>query len=101
PGQCRRHLNTSTPPRAAPSARLNQALAGVEAGAGWWASLAQAASGLPHDADEARALAVFDTLRPLRADIEVLAAACLHLWPALRAALPKAALEQAPRVKLL
>ncbi|WP_374604874.1 bifunctional (p)ppGpp synthetase/guanosine-3',5'-bis(diphosphate) 3'-pyrophosphohydrolase [Arenimonas sp.] len=80
---------------------MQQALAGVEAGAAWWAALVDASAGLPADAGHDRALAVFDTLRPLRADPEVLAAAVLHQWPALRAALPAAALEQAPRLKLL
>ncbi|MFH2078971.1 MAG: bifunctional (p)ppGpp synthetase/guanosine-3',5'-bis(diphosphate) 3'-pyrophosphohydrolase [Pseudomonadota bacterium] len=90
-------MNTSTPPQA----RLQQALAGVEAGAAWWAALVETAARLPADADQNRALAVFETLRPLRADPEVLAAACLHQWPALRAALPAPALEQAPRLKRL
>lgn len=80
---------------------MQQALAGVEAGAAWWPELVQAAAGLPADADQGRALAVFDTLRPLRADPEVLAAAVLHQWPALRAALPAATLEKAPRLKRL
>ena len=90
-------MNTVTPPQA----RLQQALAGVEAGAAWWAALVETAARLPADADQNRALAVFETLRPLRADPEVLAAACLHQWPALRAALPAPVLEQAPRLKRL
>ena len=76
-------MNTSAPPRP----RLQQALAGVEAGAAWWAALVETAARLPADPGQARALAVFETLRPLRADPEVLAAACLHQWPALREAL--------------
>ena len=90
-------MNTSAPPRP----RLQQALAGVEAGAAWWAALVETASRLPADPDQARALAVFETLRPLRADPEVLAAACLHQWPALREALPAPVLAQAPRLKRL
>ncbi|KFL35845.1 RelA/SpoT family protein [Arenimonas donghaensis] len=80
---------------------MKQALASVEAGAAWWPALVEAAAGLPADKDERCALAVLDTLRPLRADAEVQAAAALHLWPALRAALPGKALEQAPRVQRL
>ena len=90
-------MNTSAPPRP----RLQQALAGVEAGAAWWAALVETAARLPADPGQARALAVFETLRPLRADPEVLAAACLHQWPALRAALPAPVLAQAPRLKRL
>ncbi|GAB2670516.1 bifunctional (p)ppGpp synthetase/guanosine-3',5'-bis(diphosphate) 3'-pyrophosphohydrolase [Arenimonas aestuarii] len=90
-------MNTATPPQTL----LHQALASIEAGAAWWPALVETAARLPADADQNRALAVFETLRPLRADPEVLAAACLHQWPALRAALPAAALEQAPRLKRL
>ncbi|WP_425476573.1 bifunctional (p)ppGpp synthetase/guanosine-3',5'-bis(diphosphate) 3'-pyrophosphohydrolase [Arenimonas composti] len=59
------------------------------------------AAGLPPCAEEAFAVRVLATLAPLRADAEVIAAASLHLWPALRAALPAGALDAVPRVPAL
>jgi GTP pyrophosphokinase len=62
------------------------------------AQLAAAAAGLPACPAEKLAVRVLSALQPLRADPEVLAAAALHLWPELRAALPPAALAGAPRL---
>jgi GTP pyrophosphokinase len=91
-------LNTPVPHG---STRLSHWLARHDAGQPLLAALAGAAAGLPPGPAEAKALAVLDTLHPLRADAEVLAAAALHLWPALREALPPEALARAPRVGLL
>lgn len=95
-------MNTAAPHHE----RLAQALAGPEAGpdasSPWLAALVAAAARLPADAAAREALQVLDTLRPLRADAEVRAAAALHAWPALREALPADALASAPRlVRLL
>ena len=95
-------MNTAAPHHE----RLAQALAGPEAGpdasSPWLAALVAAAARLPADAAGREALQVLDTLRPLRADAEVRAAAALHVWPALREALPADALAAAPRlVRLL
>ncbi len=49
------------------------------------AALGSAATTLPHAPEESLAVHVLAVLLPLRADPEVLAAAALHLWPALRA----------------
>ncbi|ODS63042.1 MULTISPECIES: bifunctional (p)ppGpp synthetase/guanosine-3',5'-bis(diphosphate) 3'-pyrophosphohydrolase [unclassified Arenimonas] len=85
-----------------PPARLAPLLArpgtGHEPGAPLLATLATAAGSLPAGPGEAMACKVLETLRPLRADPEVQAAAALHLWPALREALPAQALAAAPRV---
>ncbi|KAA2284886.1 bifunctional (p)ppGpp synthetase/guanosine-3',5'-bis(diphosphate) 3'-pyrophosphohydrolase [Arenimonas fontis] len=59
------------------------------------------AEGLPADADEARTLRVLAVLQTLRADPEVLAAAALHGWPALRAASAGALPADAPRLPAL
>jgi len=61
-------------------------------------ALASAARGLPPAPEEAMALRVLAALQPLRADPEVLVAAALHLWPALRHALPSSVLASAPRL---
>ena len=53
------------------------------------------------DDGEHRAVRVLDALRPLRPDAEVIAATALHLWPALRAALPPTTLAAHPRVAVL
>ncbi|HEX5756132.1 MAG TPA: bifunctional (p)ppGpp synthetase/guanosine-3',5'-bis(diphosphate) 3'-pyrophosphohydrolase [Arenimonas sp.] len=50
--------------------------------------LIEPAQRLPADPQEALLLAVLDVLVPLRADSDVLTAAALHLWPALREAAP-------------
>ena len=55
-------------------------------------ALASAATRLPHAPEESLAVHVLAVLQPLRADPEVLAAAALHLWPALRAAVDPDAL---------
>ncbi|PZO09563.1 MAG: GTP diphosphokinase [Lysobacteraceae bacterium] len=62
------------------------------------AGLAEAARALPACAAEQLAVRVLAALQPLRADPEVLAAAALHLWPELRAALPAAVLASSPRL---
>jgi len=61
-------------------------------------ALAEAARELPPAAEEAMALRVLVALQPLRADPEVQMAAALHLWPALRQALPAGTLATAPRL---
>ncbi|WP_460456246.1 RelA/SpoT family protein [Arenimonas alkanexedens] len=50
-------------------------------------ALGAAAHALPHAPEESLAVRVLAVLQPLRVDPEVLAAAALHLWPALRAGL--------------
>jgi len=85
----------------APRDRLGHRLAIQEGGAPWLATIAGAAAGLPRAPEEGLALRVLETLQPLRPDAEVVAAAALHLWPALREALPPGALDPAPRVGLL
>jgi GTP pyrophosphokinase len=60
--------------------------------------LAAAARELPPTPEEAMAMRVLAALQPLRADPEVLVAAALHLWPALRAAMPAQALATSPRL---
>ena len=62
------------------------------------AALTRAARELPPGPEEAMALRVLAALQPLRVDPEVLLAAALHLWPALRQALPSGALATAPRL---
>jgi len=62
------------------------------------AGLAGAAQALPPCASEQLAVRVLAALQPLRADPELLAAAALHLWPDLRAALPATALAASPRL---
>ena len=62
------------------------------------AALREAAADLPASAERAQAERVLATLQPLRADPEVMAAAALHLWPALRAAVPAAALAASTRL---
>ncbi|WP_414637016.1 bifunctional (p)ppGpp synthetase/guanosine-3',5'-bis(diphosphate) 3'-pyrophosphohydrolase [Arenimonas sp.] len=53
-------------------------------GNGLLSALQAAAATLPHAPEETLAVHVLTVLQPLRADPEVLAAAALHLWPALR-----------------
>ncbi|MCX7032621.1 MAG: bifunctional (p)ppGpp synthetase/guanosine-3',5'-bis(diphosphate) 3'-pyrophosphohydrolase [Arenimonas sp.] len=60
--------------------------------------LAAAAAELPACEPERMAVRVLAALQPLRADPEVLAAAALHLWPGLRAALPAEVLAGSPRL---
>jgi GTP pyrophosphokinase len=62
------------------------------------AALAAAARELPAAPEEGMALRVLAALQPLRADPEVLVAAALHLWPALRAAMPAQAVAASPRL---
>jgi GTP pyrophosphokinase len=94
-------LNTANPHSARLAPILSGPDAGPEAGAPWLAAIAALAARLPSDPGERLAVAVLETLRPLRADAEVRAAAALHLWPALREALPADGLESAPRVARL
>ncbi|MFY2765347.1 RelA/SpoT family protein [Arenimonas sp. MALMAid1274] len=61
-------------------------------------ALQAAAAPLPPAPEEVLALRVLAVLQPLRADPEVVAAAALHLWPALREALPGSALAASPRL---
>ncbi|KFN47313.1 bifunctional (p)ppGpp synthetase/guanosine-3',5'-bis(diphosphate) 3'-pyrophosphohydrolase [Arenimonas metalli] len=79
-----------TPPRATP--RLHDWFAGHAAHAPLLAALRDAAAALPRAPEETLAVHVLAVLQPLRADPEVLAAAALHLWPALRAAVAPEAL---------
>ncbi|HLU12458.1 MAG TPA: bifunctional (p)ppGpp synthetase/guanosine-3',5'-bis(diphosphate) 3'-pyrophosphohydrolase [Arenimonas sp.] len=64
-------------------------------------SLRPLAARLPPGADEARVLRVLELLQSLRADAELLAAAMLHGWPELRAAVPATLLAKAPRLPAL
>ena len=84
--------NTAPPPRLAPW------LAAHGPATPLLAQLAAAAQSLPACPAEALAVRVLAALQPLRADPEVLAAAALHLWPELRAALPAAASAPSPRL---
>ncbi len=70
--------------------RLADALDAPAAAPTWQPALREVAARLPADPDEAFALKVLDVLQPLRADPDVMAAAAVHAWPALRAALPPA-----------
>jgi GTP pyrophosphokinase len=80
-----------TPPRHHPP-RLHTWLAEHGAATPLLSALRTAAAALPHAPEETLAVHVLAVLQPLRADPEVLAAAALHLWPALRAGLDEAAL---------
>ena len=64
-------------------------------------ALREAAAGLPASAESGLVERVLATLQPLRADPEVMAAAALHLWPALRAAVPAEVLAASPRLPSL
>jgi GTP pyrophosphokinase len=64
-------------------------------------ALREASAELPASSEQAQATRVLAVLQPLRADPEVMAAAALHLWPALRAAVPAAALAASPRLLAL
>jgi len=90
-------LNSSHAPRD----RLSHRLSVQDGGAPWLPAIAAAAGALPPAPAERLALEVLDTLQPLRPDAEVVAAAALHAWPALREALPAGTLDKAPRVALL
>ncbi|HEU0153298.1 MAG TPA: bifunctional (p)ppGpp synthetase/guanosine-3',5'-bis(diphosphate) 3'-pyrophosphohydrolase [Arenimonas sp.] len=72
-----------SPPRHHPP-RLHAWLADHGPGNGLLSALQAAAATLPHAPEETLAVHVLTVLQPLRADPEVLAAAALHLWPALR-----------------
>ena len=85
-------------PNTAPMPRLARWLPDHGPATPLLAHLAAAAAALPGCAAENMAVRVLATLQPLRADPEVLAAAALHLWPELRAALPAAALAGSPRL---
>lgn len=85
-------------PNTAPPPRLAHGLPAHGPATPLLAHLATAAASLPACPAEAMAVRVLAALQPLRADPEVLAAAALHLWPELRAALPAAALAGSPRL---
>jgi GTP pyrophosphokinase len=72
-----------TPPRHHPP-RLHTWLAEHGPAAPLLSALRATAATLPHAPEESLAVNVLAVLQPLRADPEVLAAAALHLWPALR-----------------
>jgi len=91
-------LNTPIHPPTRLAPLLARPGTGPEPGAPLLAALASTAAALPAGPGEAMACKVLETLRPLRADAEVQAAAALHLWPGLREALPPATLAGAPRV---
>src|SRR5690606_3711145 len=95
--ESRRHL---PPPRNA-MPRLTDWLDDPAAASPLLQSLRPHAARLPACAEEARVLQVLEVRPALRADQEVLAAAILHGWPALRAAVPKQALSAAPRLPAL
>ncbi len=81
-----------------PPSRLSPWLDGPGSAAPLAAALREAARELPDSPEEVLAKRVLATLQPLRADPEVMAAAALHLWPALRAAVPATALAASPRL---
>ena len=85
-------------PNTAPPPRLAHWLAAHGPATPLLAQLAAAAQALPAGAAESLAVRVLAALQPLRADAEVMAAAALHLWPELRAALPSATLAASPRL---
>jgi GTP pyrophosphokinase len=85
-------------PPTIPPPRLGPWLAEQEATGSLLAAVQGTAAALPAEPAELQAVRVLEALRPLRADAEVMSAAALHLWPALRAALPPAALAAAPRL---
>ncbi len=92
--ECRRHLET----RPHAPRRLATWLDAPAFDSPLLQPLRQAAAQLPADPDEAFALRVLEVLAPLRADADVIAAAALHLWPALRAGVPAAAVSGDPRL---
>lgn len=63
--------------------------------------LTAVAQTLPPGPEESLLLAVLDVLAPLRADPEVLLAAALHLWPALRMTVSPAAMASVPALPAL
>lgn len=65
------------------------------------AALREAVHGLPGSPDADLAQRVLAALQPLRPDPEVMAAAALHLWPALRAAVPAPLLAASPDLPVL
>ena len=85
-------------PHSTPPSRLAPWLAAHGPATALLSQLSTAAAALPACDAEHRAVHVLSALQPLRADAEVLAAAALHLWPELRAALPAAALAASPRI---
>jgi len=80
-----------TPPRHPPP-RLQTWLAEHGPATPLLSALQAAAAALPHAPEEALVVKVLAVLQPLRVDPEVLAAAALHLWPALHSATPADAL---------
>jgi GTP pyrophosphokinase len=88
-------------PNTAPPPRLAHWLSAHGPATPLLSHLATAAAALPACPAEKMAVRVLAALQPLRADPEVLAAAALHLWPELRAALPAAALAGSPRLAAL
>ena len=85
-------------PSTAPPPRLSDRIGALVPVPPLLAALREAATGLPAVADEQLAVRVLDALQPLRPDAEVVAATALHLWPALRAALPPAVIAAHPRL---
>ncbi len=65
------------------------------------ALLSEAAQDLPSAPEEAMAVSVLDLLHSLRADTEMMTAAALHLWPALREAVARTAAQSLPQLGTL
>jgi GTP pyrophosphokinase len=88
-------------PPSPPPSRLSPWLDGPGPVTPLMSALREASAELPASPEQAQAMRVLAVLQPLRADPEVMAAAALHLWPALRAAVPAAALVSSPRLLAL
>jgi GTP pyrophosphokinase len=88
-------------PPSPPPSRLSPWLDGPGPVTPLMSALREASAELPASPEQAQATRVLAVLQPLRADPEVMAAAALHLWPALRAAVPAAALAPSPRLLAL
>jgi GTP pyrophosphokinase len=88
-------------PPSPPPSRLSPWLDGPGPVTPLVSALREASADLPASPEQAQAMRVLAVLQPLRADPEVMAAAALHLWPALRAAVPAAALVSSPRLLAL
>jgi GTP pyrophosphokinase len=88
-------------PPSPPPSRLSPWLDGPGPVTPLMSALREASAELPASPEQAQAMRVLAVLQPLRADPEVMAAAALHLWPALRAAVPAATLAPSPRLLAL
>jgi GTP pyrophosphokinase len=88
-------------PPSPPPSRLSPWLDGPGPVTPLMLALREASAELPASPEQAQAMRVLAVLQPLRADPEVMAAAALHLWPALRATVPAAALVLSPRLLAL